>query len=210
MEKYKIWFIDEEEVQRIIFEEAFEEDFEISIIDFENDINPKELVEYALSEKVDILLIDYDMAAQLWYWWKEIEEELHKINPYFPFLIVTSQIRDAFDHIENPSIVYSKDIWNWDNPKSLQDFKIKLEKIVEKYKENILNSEVELKDLVLKSESNELTPEEEDKYVKLNKFILETHSDTTWASFFTKSTNNKLDALIEKTDELLDKLWNDA
>lgn len=207
MKKYTIWFIDEEETQRIIFESAFEDDFNVKIIETETIDSPDKLLDSALAEKVDILLIDYDMFDVLWYWWKELEHELNKLNPHFPFMIVTSQIKDAFDHIENPSVVYSKEVWDWENDTSLQNFKIKLEKIIEKYKKDILESEIELKNLLDKMDKTDLTPEEEDRYVKLNKFISEIHSDPTWSSFFSWCTNSKLDSIIEKTEELLGKLW---
>lgn len=206
MATYKIWFVDENEIQRITFRKIFKDKFDIFIVEAEKYDTPRELLEDSLKSWVDILLIDYYMTEQLWYNADQLEEEFKKINPHFPFLIVTSEIDDAFLHIDNPSIVYSKSIWK-DNNQELADFKTKLEKIIEKYQNKLHEYEIELEELEKKSTNELLTPEEEDRFVKINKFLLETKWDFTSGSFFSNDTNKKLDSIIEKTEELLDKLW---
>lgn len=192
-------------MQRITFRKSFKDHFDVVIIDAEEYDNPHELVEYALKEWVEILLIDYYMTEKLWYNADDIEKEFKKINPHFPFLIVTSELNDAFINIDNPSIVYSKSIWE-DNSKELPEFKTKLEKIIEKYQAQLTFYQTRLDELMEKLNKEWLTPEEEDEYVKVNTFISEVNWIDIPKSFFSVNTNKKLDEIIEKTEILLAKL----
>lgn len=211
LQPYKICFIDEEVAQRSHFYHQFKDEFEITTPEPPNDIEDIPLFFSDLfSSGVDMFIVDFSMIEILGYNADLLEQELLKMNPHFPFLITTSAIQDAFNHIDNPNIVYDKATRNKeengiDKNQDLINFKNKIKKIIEKYKYTKEKYELVEENLNEKFIKGELSTEEEDSFIKAIQFLMEIEGNKTPISYFTKSTNNKLDKLIEETEKLLNK-----
>jgi len=208
MSKYKVWFIDEDPNQWVWFYDNFSDIFDVQFIDASiySELTPNQLITLALEYKLDLLIVDFSLEAKLSYNWDKLEEAVNKINPHFPFLISTTDSSDALNHINNPEIVFSKK--NCSDPEQWPIFKKQIIKIIEKYQNTIIKYESEL--MSMKEKINSLTPEEENRYVEINRFLSEIWGDFTSSSFYSISTNKKLDEVILLTEDLLSKLWENA
>ena len=209
MEKYKIAFIDEMESQWLSFKNNFEADFDLEYINPTAETS-KDLETYILDllkSDVDILLIDFLMVDQVGYNWDTIEKTLAKHNPYFPFLIVTSNVEDAFNDINNPLNVYSKMIWDQNHTDDLKNFKLQIKYLIENYRKNITNKQTRLKEL---KQMDSIPQKLENEYIELNQFFAKLSGDVISISNLTLESWKKLDKLLEKTQNLLNELNKDV
>ena len=205
MEKYKIAFIDEMESQWLSFKNNFEADFDVEHINPTAETS-KDLETYILNllkSDIDILLIDFLMVDQVGYNWDTIEKILAKHNPYFPFLIVTSNVEDAFNDINNSLNVYSKTIWDQNHTDDLKNFKLQIKYLIENYRKNIIDKEKRLKKL---KQMDSIPQELENEYIELNQFFAKLSGDVISISNLTLESWKKLDKLLENTQNLLNEL----
>lgn len=209
MEKYKIAFIDESDSQWLSFKDNFEADFDVEHINPTSDItkSPEMYILDLLKSDIDILFIDFLMEEKVGYNWDTIEEILAKHNPYFPFLIVTSNVEDAFNNINNSLNVYSKTIWDQNHTDDLKNFKLQIKYLIENYRKNIIDKEVKLKEL---KQMDSIPQEFENEYIELNQFFAKLSGDDININNLTLESWKKLDKLLESTQNLLNELNKDV
>jgi hypothetical protein len=130
---------------------------------------------------------------------------IQEINKHYPLVILTSHEVDALDHIPNANLVNGKDEMLG---AKIDIFKQKLNKIAVTYKATVDSSHAELEELEKRREAEGLAPDDEDRYVELNNILDQTVSAKGHISrsFYSEDTNKKLDELISKTEELLNKI----
>jgi len=205
---YKIGFIDEEKTQIQHFYQTFKNDFEIHQFELTQDAEPEGLIRETFAEHLDALIIDFRMNGFFGYNGDLIVEKLNEINPFFPKILLTSFPLDALDFVDDPNIVNTKDIWSGDSVMNLEIFIKKLNRQIRIYYENINDNEEELKVLEEKRKTSGLKPIEEDQYVKINNFLNKVTGQNRDLpkDFYSQATNEKLDILIETTEEMLNKL----
>lgn len=205
---YKIGFIDEEKNQVQQFYQTFKNDFDIYEFELTQDAEPESLIRQTFDEHLDALIIDFRMNGFFGFNGDVIAEKLDEINPYFPKILLTSFPLEALDFIDDANIVNTKDIWSGDSTNDLEIFIKKLNRLINTYYEKIGDSEQELKALEEKRKQSGLDSTEENKYIKLNNFLSKTvgQKRDLPRDFYTQETNAKLDSLIEKTEQMLNKL----
>lgn len=204
---YKIGFIDEERTQVQQFYQTFKDDFEIYEFELTKDAKPESLIKQAFAEHLDALVIDFRMNGFFGFNGDLIVEKLDEINPFFPKIILTSHI-EALDFVDDANIVNSKEIWSGESNNDLDFFIKKLNRSISTYYKKIKDSEQELMVLEEKRKKLGLDSSEEVKYIKLNNFLskIAGQSQDLPKEFYTQETNEKLDILIEKTEQMLNKL----
>lgn len=206
---YKIGFIDEERTQRNTFYQTFKNDFDIYQFDLDRKLEEEELIRETFENHLDALIIDYRMDGYFGFNGDSIVDKLNEINPYFPKILLTSFPFEALDFVDDANIVNTKDIWSGDDSaKDLEIFIKKLNRLINIYYEKISDAENELRKLDEKRETTGLETNEEEKYIELNKFLSKIvgESKDLPRSFYSQETNAKLDSLIEKTEQVLNKL----
>ncbi len=207
---YRLGYIDEDAGQRNQFRQTFKEDFEVYLVEGFEGITIDELINEAFDNHIDLLVIDYEMEEFYGYNGDSIARRLNAIKPNFPAIIFTSHESDALDFVDDANIVNGKDIWSGDHHLELEVFKKKLKSLITTNKNRIIETEERLKVLEAKKNGSGLEPNEEDEYVELNNFLDKSFEGDRHLSrtFYSENTNKRLDALIEKTQELINKLPN--
>jgi len=92
-------------------------------------------------------------------------------------LIVTSNVEDAFNNINNSLNVYSKTIWDQNHTDDLKNFKLQIKYLIENYRKNIIDKEVRLKELKELKQMDSIPQELENEYIELNQFFAKLSGD---------------------------------
>lgn len=206
---FKVGYIDEEEPQRNSFYQFLKDDFEIKLFDIEEDTEAENLVNDIFNSALDILVLDFrlDENGLVNFNADSLIELIQERNLYYPLVILTSHELDALDHIKNANLINGKAEMLGEK---VEVFKQKLRKIAGDYKIELTNNEEELSLLEKKRESAGLDSAEEDRYVYLNNYFdkLSNSKGHLSRTFYSHDTNAKLDELIKKTTEMLNKIPN--
>jgi hypothetical protein len=89
-------------------------------------------------------------------------------------LIVTSNVEDAFNNINNSLNVYSKMIWDKSHTDDLKNFKLQIKYLIKNYRKNIIDKEIRLKEL---KQMDPIPKELENEYIELNQFFAKLSGD---------------------------------
>jgi CheY-like chemotaxis protein len=207
---YRLGYIDEDAGQRNQFRQTFKEDFEVYLVQGYEGVGIDELIIEAFDNHIDLLVIDYEMEEFYGYNGDAIARKISLLRPNFPVIIFTSHESDALDFVDNANIVNGKDIWSGDHHVELEVFKKKLSSLINSHKNKIVEVEKKLEELETKKNETGLQPNEEDQYVELNNFLDKSFEGGEHLSrtFYSENTNKRLDAIIAKTEELINKLPN--
>ncbi len=204
-----IAFIDEDPAQRSLFFNIFRNEFNVEAIDPTNYDSSEEIMDDVKEMDIDLLIIDYQMMPRFHVNWTEIIKIFRLKNPFFPILLASAFVPQALDEVDDPNITCHKNIWlQWGQP--LADFIKRINKLIVHYQEKKINSINELETLNHKrQESAGLSTDEENRYVELNKYVeavLWSWDNPSARQFYSINTNQKIDELIEITEDLLLKL----
>lgn len=206
---YRIGYIDEDKGWLNTFYQYLKDDFEIVLFDLTEETEIDNLVEDVFNNAIDLLVLDFrlDETGVVDFNADSLVEKIQERNLYYPLIVLTSHESDALDHLPDAHIVNGKDMLESDNSK-IEILKHKISKVASDYKTKLIDSEGHLATLEDKRVTVGLEPDEEDKYVELNNFLDKTTAAKGHLSrtFYSVDTNNKLDKLIQKTEELLNKI----
>ena len=213
--KYTIAIIDEESEQRNQFEFVFEKEFNVfQIAEYDTIEN---LIDTIKSEKIDAVAIDYRLTEHNSsfsdngdFFFREIRKNLLE----FPVFILTrssDEVKKICKTVD-PSFIMDKENISYGKGEQEKQ-EVFLENIKTKitvYKTDLQEKIDRLTDLEKIRKKN---PEEfikvENEYINLNfelsKYISGANIPFT---YFTKASNDKLDSLISKTEDILRKLDN--
>jgi len=113
---YKIGYVDEAplEVKRIT--RKLEEDFEMVNYDIPKGLPKQELIDQIYKSDIDLLMVDYLLTdrGMLLYNGDSVVRDFEKVKPRFPMIIFTNNEGDAFPQVDNPNIIYNKNILDED------------------------------------------------------------------------------------------------
>lgn len=129
--KYKLGFLDEDNQQRAIFLNAFEDMFDIEIIDDLDAVQSvKELRNYVNEAQFDALVVDFLLSnnGMLPYDGNEVVAEMAKNKKYFPVAILTGRESDAIAVTEDVFVVNGKKLMQ--DADALKAFKSKLSQAI--------------------------------------------------------------------------------
>lgn len=215
MLKYTIAIIDEEEDQRDQFEFVFDKSFNVIKISTYDTI--ENLIGLIKSESIDAVAIDYRLTEHNSsfndngdFFFKEIRKNLLE----FPVFILTrdsEEIKKTCKTVDPSFILDKLNISYGKGDGEREKEKAFLESIYTKitvYKNNLQEKIDRLSELEIirrKKPENFITFESE--YINLNFELSKYLSGANLAvTYFTKASNDKLDSLISKTENILKKL----
>lgn len=213
MEKYTIAIIDEEKNQRDQFEFVFSKAFNVVQIDSYESTDS--LIALIKSENIDAIAIDYRLTEHHStfknngdFLFKEIRKYLFE----FPVFILTRSANEVKQICKtvDPSFIVDKKNINFGRGEQEQE-QLFLESIATKI--NIYKSDLQekIEGLNQLEELRKNDPTEFNKYegeyinlnFELSKYICSAQIPLT---YFTQQSNDRLDALIAKTEDILKKL----
>jgi len=164
---YKIGYIDENPHQVKKFARALKEHGFIVIgYDIIKGMPIEDLIEQVYQSDVDLLMIDYFLKDKgiLTFNGDEVERRYNEIKPKFPHIIFTSNEEDAFKDVDNPNIIYEKEMVTDDR---VNRFSQILKKNIETYLSYIENRKIIIEELLNKGENEGLNASEKDQLLKI-------------------------------------------
>jgi hypothetical protein len=175
MDKYKIGYLDEEIMPRVLFTGKFKLYFDVDIIDeFDKIQTTKDLIVLINEHKLDALVVDYRISDKgtINYDGDEVITAMNKNKKFFPVIMMTSFATDASQKVDDVFRIFSKeDLNDSSKVKILAD---KIIKTIEKYRVKKDNFDVEIKALEAKKD---LSIDEENKLYSLHLDLYEMDSE---------------------------------
>jgi DNA-binding NarL/FixJ family response regulator len=218
---YKLLFIDEEKETLEDFEE-FVEYFPaktelIAITQFPL-ANKEEMIEYIIKLAPDALISDFrlnemktDIDYIVPYNGVDLVEEFQSIRNHFPCFVLTALDDEAVNQSDDVNIVYVKNIiYKKDEGegKAKAQFLDRVVSQIEHYQKRIENAKKELTELVKLREAGEANFDVENKIIELDDFLEKSidANNSIPTEFKTLSNATRLDNILNKVDNLLNKL----
>lgn len=206
--KYKIGFLDEDNQQRANFLNAFEDEFDIEIIDdFDVIQSVKELRNYINEAQFDALVVDFLLSnnGMLPYDGNEVVAEMAKNKKYFPVTILTGRESDAISMTEDVFVVNGKKLMQ--EPDALNTFKAKLSQAIVNYKKKIDSVEEETAMLEKKQKEKVLSLQEENRLAELHIELqaIDPEANPLPATLLQTDIVRQLSELVKTSREILNK-----
>ncbi|GEM_PF-1838681 len=216
MKKYTLGILDEEESEIEVIRACFEDDFNIIAIPTISSID--DLINTIKEDKIDVLSIDYKL--------KDHNSEIPHNGDYFftelmdrfgdfPAFVLTRDVDNARNQSKkiNPRFIVDKttihlfltDDYKNEKLKFIEDLQFEI--IVHRNKIDEYINELNTIQETMDSGA-EITGKDQNRYMELNNRLAKSISGYSQIpiTYFSKETNDRLDDLIEKTEELLNRL----
>jgi hypothetical protein len=218
---YKILFIDEEKDTLEDFEE-FVEKFQSKVKLQPMTTFPladlEEMIESIIKISPDALIADYrlnelktDIKYNVPYNGVDLVEEFQSIRNLFPCFVLTALDDEAVNNSNDVNIVYVKNIlYNKEEGNAKAKFLDRVISQIEHYRARIESAEQELAKLTELRRKGEANYEDEQHIIELDNFLEKTidKRGSVPDDFKESSNTEKLGQLLNKVDELLNKLEN--
>lgn len=208
MAKYRIGFIDEDIQEWRRIERNLRDDFDIIGYAIPKNLPKEDLIDQVYKSEVDLLLIDYLMTDKgyLNFNGDDFIRDYEKVKPRFPMIIFTTHENDAFPHVDNPNIIYSKQLLK-DNKTYLVQL---INKNIERYKNYISERKNQIDELLQKKAQKNLNSIEKNTLLgmqfELN--ILDKRANEVPLQLLEDNTFEKLSSVTKEAEAFLASLIN--
>ncbi len=207
---YKIFYIDEDKAAVHRLTRSLGTDFEI-IEGFSDGITLETLTPILDEKDFDFLLVDSNLNEKsgCGFNGEDVIGYFTKKFPHFPVMLFTNYDDQVVSEIENFDInkIYSKRELIEEEAKNV--FIMRINRIINEYKLSVEAAERKIVELVEKNKSGKtLTAIEEQELIQLDAYLDEVQdADVTRIPEQIKASNaNKIDELLSKTDNLIERL----
>ncbi len=165
-----VGYIDEDINQVKIFTRALKE-YGIYVIgyDIHRGMTVENILALVYNSDIDLLMIDFYLKDKgiLTFNGDELARRFEEVKPRFPMIIFTSNENDAFDEVDDPNIIYNKDMV-LENGK-VERFSQTLFKNVENYSSYIQKRKSQIAELLSKEEKEGLDYSEQNSLITLQR-----------------------------------------
>lgn len=199
----KVGFIDDENTNYADYAKRLSRR-EIELIQYTQEISSQNIVDWIISENILCLIVDYDLQKIFKGKGTNIIFDINQILPDFPCIMLTNYPEPS----KNEKIVSRRLIWDRGRMSS-QDIgsvvdDIKNEVDVFLQRKQILFSQYE--ELLDKRQHAEISAMEEERFLQLHSlFSKYGETDDIPSQLMTTDADKKLDSIIEKLSELVDR-----
>jgi len=211
--KYKIAYIDEDKGWINTFYQTFKNDFDILRIEVNSESSVEAILEILISNDLNAIVTDYllEENAEVPFNGNRIVEELKKIKPHFPIVMLTSFPTQAIGHTDDVHIIYNKNILSVENDREkeeLEIFKTKIQSNISNYYKKIEDTNTRIEQLVEKRNSQGLDIPEEEELTKLYILFDELNPEgkDLPANLIHRDSISKLNEFVNETKEILEEL----
>lgn len=202
--KYKVGYLDEDEMYIAIVRSKLSSAFDISPI--EVPIELEQIWTEVQNRGLDALIVDFQLygSGEVSFDGNDVVKAVSAHNKHFPMIILTSYESKALDELDNVLIIKGKNQVN--NPEELPIFIKMLSSLISSYKSKLADCQ----NTVLKLQNKDsLSVQEEALLYKAQLFLSEVSlDDTVSANMFSQSYSKQLNDLLAATDDLISKLKN--
>lgn len=208
MNKYEILFIEDKPSNVYQFKAMNKNIFNTHSIELP--VNLEDVTKKVLSTKVQAIIIDHYLGEknpQIKYTGTDILRVLSEKKPEFPIFILTSHEGEAFDNSFDVNKIYTKEKY-LENSEPLNK---RIIKQIDNYLKMLTNKEAELRELLDKSKSGELSAPDESRLIELDSFLENSLCSDLKVPPELKNFSNaeKLNKLIAEAEEILEAIKNE-
>lgn len=211
--KYNIAYIDEDKGWINTFYHTFKNDFDIMRIEVSSESSIESIFTKLQESNLDAIVTDYllEENAEVPFNGNKIVEEIKKIRPYFPIVMLTSYPTQAIGHTDDVHIIYSKDILTVENDKDQEEldiFKTKILSNISNYYKKIEDTNTKIEQLIEKRNNHGLDISEEEQLAKLYILFDELNPEGKElpANLIQRDSISKLNEFVNETKEILEEL----
>ena len=211
--KYKIAYIDEDKGWINTFYHTFKNDFDIMRIEVNSECSVDSILAELQKSELNAIVTDYllEENAEVPFNGNRIVEEIKRIRPHFPIVMLTSYPTQAIGHTDDVHIIYSKDILTVENDKDQEEldiFKAKIQSNISNYYRKIEDTNTRIEQLIEKRNNQGLDISEEEELTKLYILFDELNPDGTDlpANLIHRDSISKLNEFVSETKEILEEL----
>lgn len=216
MDRYKVLYVDEEQIWRDHFTRYAHNEFDLEVI--EPMETKEELIDYILSSSANAVVLDHFLAEKssidIAYDGVDVAEGIKNINSNFPIFVLTSYDTDAMEEAKDVNYIYSKNAISSNNKsddqkvESREKFNDRIRLQIKHYFEAIEAAEKTFHALIKKAETEALNAEQEEQLIELDTFLNEQIGrDLDIPKHLkTKAKADQTQELIEVTKELMEKI----
>jgi len=211
--KYRIAYIDEDKGWINTFYHTFKNDFDITRIEVNSESSVESILAQLKESDLNAIVTDYllEENAEVPFNGNKIVEEIKRIRPYFPIVMLTSHPTQAIRHTDDVHIIYSKDILTVENDKDqeqLDVFKTKIQSNISNYYKKIEDTDTRIEQLIEKRNNQGLDIPEEEELTKLYILFDELNPDgkDLPANLIHRDSISKLNEFVNETKEILEEL----
>lgn len=211
--KYKIAYIDEDKGWINTFYHTFKNDFDIMRIEVNSESSVDSILAELQKSELNAIVTDYllEENAEVPFNGNRIVEEIKRIRPHFPIVMLTSYPTQAIGHTDDVHIIYSKDILTVENDKDQEEldiFKAKIQSNISNYYRKIEDTNTRIEQLIEKRNNQGLDISEEEELTKLYILFDELNPDgkDLPANLIHRDSISKLNEFVNETKEILEEL----
>lgn len=211
--KYCIAYIDEDKGWINTFYHTFKNDFDIMRIEVNSESSIESIFAKLQESNLDAIVTDYllEENAEVPFNGNKIVEEIKRIRPHFPIVMLTSYPTQAIGHTDDVHIIYSKDILTVENDKDQEEldiFKTKIQSNISNYYRKIEETSARIEQLIEKRNGQGLDIAEEEELTKLYILFDELNPEgkDLPANLIHRDSISKLNEFVSETKEILEEL----
>ena len=203
----KLGFIDDESSSIINFRGWFRKEYDIEIFEIEETTTALNLAGKIKDHNLDMLIVDFklDDNGNDFLDGNQVVNEVRKILPKLPMIILTSNEEDAVDYVDDGILLRSKDELN---PEHISVFKKKISNTIKSYRKEIKDNKHIIEELSNKKIDIDLSSEEEELLFKSYSYLNDIYpDDKTFKDYLTRPSELKeLVHLLETSNKLINNL----
>lgn len=211
--KYRIAYIDEDKGWINTFYQTFKSDFDILRIEVNPESSVESILNQLLESDLNAIVTDYllEENAEVPFNGNKIVEEMKKIKPHFPIVMLTSFPTQAIGHTDDVHIIYNKNILSVENDREKEEldiFKSKIQSNISNYYKKIDDTNLRIEELVEKRNDVGLEIFEEEELTKLYILFDELNPEgkDLPANLIHRDSISKLNEFVSETREILEEL----
>ncbi|MGB6093746.1 MAG: hypothetical protein WBF83_08295 [Moheibacter sp.] len=211
--KYRIAYIDEDKGWINTFYHTFKNDFDVTRIEVNSESSVESIFAQLQESQLDAIVTDYllEENAEVPFNGNKIVEEIKRVRPHFPIVMLTSYPTQAIGHTDDVHIIYSKDILTIENDKDQEEldiFKAKIQSNISNYYRKIEDTNTRIEQLIEKRNNQGLDISEEEELTKLYILFDELNPDgkDLPANLIHRDSISKLNEFVSETKEILEEL----
>jgi hypothetical protein len=211
--KYSIAYIDEDKAWINTFYHTFKNDFDVTRIEVNSESSIESILAKLHKSNLDAIVTDYllEENVEVPFNGNKIVEEIKRIRPHFPIVMLTSYPTQAIGHTDDVHIIYSKDILTVENDKDQEEldvFKTKIQSNISNYYKKIEDTNTRIEQLIEKRNNQGLDIPEEEELTKLYILFdeLTPEGKDLPANLIHRDSISKLNEFVNETKEILEEL----
>ena len=211
--KYRIAYIDEDKGWINTFYQTFKNDFDILRIEVNPESSVESILNQLLASDLNAIVTDYllEENAEVSFNGNKIVEEIKRIKPHFPIVMLTSFPTQAIGHTDDVHIIYNKNILSVENDREKEEldiFKSKIQSNISNYYKKIDDTNLRIEELVEKRNDVGLEIFEEEELTKLYILFDELNPEgkDLPANLIHRDSISKLNEFVSETREILEEL----